>query len=352
MPSILSTRARLAAAALAGASLCLLPSCGTPAGPILTAAPDALSWPAPPDAARLRYLGSISTDQDLKPARSGLQVLGTNLFGADAPKAMTTPLAVCTDDTSRAFVADTTAKVVHVFDLESRVYSTLAPPDGFSMPVALAFDSAPPGQLFVADSVDACVYIFDRAGKFTRKLGEGDLKRPCGIAVASDGRILVSDIAAHQVVVFAPDGEELLRIGMRGSALGQFNYPTNLAFDHAGNLLISDSLNFRVQVFSPALLPVRQIGRQGDVPGTFAQPKGIAVDPDDHIYVVDSNFEAVQLFDLDGSLLMGFGHEGSNPGEFWLPAGIHIDSKARVWIADSYNQRVQVFQYLREGVQP
>ena len=347
-----SSRLRFVAAAFASAVLTLLPACGTPAGAILTATPDAPSWPAAPDVARLRYLGAISNDKDLKPARSGIEVIGSGLFGEDPPRGMTTPLAVCTDDTSRAFVSDTNAKVVHVFDLETRVYTTWSPPTGFSMPVALAFDPAPPGKLFVADSVDACVYIFNRAGKVIGKLGEGDLKRPCGIAIASDGRIFISDIVSHQVVVFAPDGQELQRVGMRGSALGQFNYPTNIAFDHTGNLIVSDSLNFRVQIFSPELLPLRQIGRQGDVPGTFAQPKGIAVDPDNHIYVVDANFEAVQLFDPDGSLLMAFGHEGRGAGEFWLPAGIHIDSQARVWIADSYNQRVQVFQYLREGAQP
>lgn len=327
-----------------------LVGCGSPPGVILEGGSNAPRWPAPPDQPRIAYLGELHQDTDLKPGRSGLARLSDSLFGADAAKTMQSPIAVCTDGANRVFVADTADKVVHVFDLVTRAYTTWKPASGFAAPVALAYE--PTGRLLVADSVAGWLVEFDAQGKPLRTIGADALERPCGIAIAPDSRIFVADVAAHQIVVLDKDGIELSRIGHRGTGLGEFNYPTNVALDDQGRLFVSDSLNFRVQVFSPDLLPLHQIGSQGDLPGYFAQPKGVAIDPQGHVFVVDSNFEAVQLFTPEGQLLMSFGREGHAPGEFWLPAGIHIDAKGRIWIADSYNQRVQVFSSVPEEVEP
>lgn len=331
-----------AAAALAG--------CGRPAGVVFEPANAALRWPPPPDAPHIAYVGSIASDADLKAGRGGGKALGDLLFGKEPSHSMLSPLGVCTDGADRLFVADSNAQVLHVFDLGTRKYQQWRPPEKharFSQPVAVAYD--PGGRVLVSDSVAGVVFVFDDKGAYRGTLGEGKLKRPCGLAVdAQGGRLFIADAGAHQVVVLTPDDTEVARIGERGSALGQFNYPTNVAIGKDGRLYVSDSLNFRVQVFGPDLAPIRQIGRKGDLPGYFSQPKGLALDPEGHLYVVDANFEAVQLFDQEGRLLMTFGHEGTGPGEFWLPSGISIDPHGRVWIADSYNRRIQVFDYLAE----
>ena len=326
--------------------------CSRPAGVLFEPADPRYRWPAAPDDARVQYIGQLQSDQDLKPARSGGKGLNEFLFGKDAAHTMLSPIGVCSDGHGRLFVADSNAQAVHVFDLGTRKYELWRPPEGqprFSQPVAIAFD----GRVLVADSVAGLIFAFDPRGKLLGTFGLNKLKRPCGIAAdPSHNRLFVVDSAAHQVVILSSSGEEIGRLGQRGSGPGQFNFPTSATLDGQGRLYVSDSLNFRIQVFSPELAFVRQIGRKGDMPGYFSQPKGIALDPDGHLYVVDANFEAVQLFGDQGELLMTFGHEGHGPGEFWLPVGIHIDSSGRVFIADAYNRRVQVFQYLAEGRSP
>lgn len=345
--------ARLAAIVLgvvAAVVATTIAGCASPPGVILQGGPDAPRWPVAPDPARIAYLGDIRGDVDLKPGRSVLARLGDGLFGAQAPKQMRAPVAVCTDGADRVFVADTNARVVHVFDLASRAYEAWAPPQGFLAPVALAYD--PAGALIVSDSAAGDLVEFDAKGRFVRRFGADALERPCGIAMTRDRRLLIVDVAAHQIVVLDCDGIERARIGHRGTALGEFNFPTHIALDDQERLFVSDSLNFRVQILSPEFTPLRQIGSQGDLPGYFAQPKGIAVDAAGHVFVVDANFEAVQLFTSEGQLLMSFGREGHDPGEFWLPAGIHIDPKGRIWIADSYNQRVQAFTRVTQEIEP
>jgi len=335
----------LSSAALAA---CVLGGCSTPPGVIFDPANASLRWPPPPNPPHIAYVGQLATDQDLKPGRSATTRLGDALFGREPPRGMTTPLAVCTDGADRVFVADSGDAVVHVFDLRTRRYARWTPPSeiaSLTQPVGVAYD--PSIGLVVSDSGQGALFLFDADGRFRGTIGDNQLGRPVGVAIdAQRRRLFVADAGLHQVFVFAFDGEEITRIGGRGSGPGEFNFPTNVALDADGRLYVSDSLNFRVQVFGPDLHHQRVIGRKGDMPGYFAQPKGLAFDPDGHLYVVDAHFEAVQVFDPAGRLLMSFGGEGRGAGEFWLPAGMFIEPKGRIWIADSYNHRVQVFDYL------
>lgn len=343
-----------------------LSGCASPAGPVFPQLTDARVFPPPPDVPRIRYVGSLSTEADLKAGKSAWESFGEALFGKGSVRSMLSPYAVYAQG-NEVFICDGSAQVLHVFNLETRAYRQWrpeaephgqshpaeSPSDGtkhalhFSQPVAITGDGK--GRIFVADSVAGAIFVFDATGHCLGDLGFGSLKRPCGIAYdAARDRLLVTDSGHHQLLVLSTDGTLIAAVGTRGTAAGEFNFPTNVAIDHTGRVFVSDTLNFRVQVFDADLKPVGQIGRLGDMPGYFSQPKGVAVDSENHVYVVDSQFEAVQIFTPEGQLLLSFGEEGSGQGEFWLPAGIFIDLNDRIWIADSYNRRVQVFDYLRE----
>jgi DNA-binding beta-propeller fold protein YncE len=336
--------------------------CASPPGVIFDPAEAGQTWPAAPDQGRIRYVGQLRGEGDLRPGKSGLERLGESLFGSAPTEPFMSPMAVCTDAAAasggdRVFIVDRDGQAIHVLNMKTRAYQRWAPTksgERLTLPVAAAFDPLPaPGRLLVSDSAAAEIVVFDLEGHRTGTLGAGALKRPCGLAVdAVARRIFVADAGAHQVVVLNDFGKELARVGRRGSDAGEFNFPTNVALDAGGRLIVSDSLNFRVQIFAPNFEFVRAIGRKGDMPGYFSQPKGVAVDPSGHIYVVDANFEAVQLFDSSGTLLMSFGREGHGPGEFWLPAGIFADARGRLWVADSYNRRVQVFECMTEEKKP
>jgi DNA-binding beta-propeller fold protein YncE len=339
-------------AAMGLIALLLVGGCTQPAGPLFPPLKDAIRWPAPPEPARVQYVGQLTGSKDLKPAVSAIAHLNRTMFGEEPTQSLLTPYAVCTDNKDRLFIADSNAQLVHVMNLKTRGYAQWKANGGggarLTQPVGIAYD-AKHSRLLVSDSIGGVIFVFDNAGHCTNQIGHDILQRPCGLAVDGAGMIFVADVMAHQVVMLAPDGKLVTRIGHRGEKLGEFNFPTNVAIDHHGRLYVSDSLNFRVQQFGPDLKPVRQIGHKGDLPGYFAQPKGIAIDRDDHLYVIDSQFEAVQIFNDQGELLLSFGEEGQGPGQFWLPTVLSIDTQNRIWVADSYNRRVQVFEYLPEA---
>lgn len=344
----------------------VLGGCDVKPGIIFPPVAGAPQWPGPPEPTRIAWVGQLESDTDLKPGVSGLEAFGQAVFGKKPAHSMLTPFALCTDaqggkEGTRLFVADSNAQLVHVFNLITRKYEMWKPGKKepvLSQPVGIAWDAdapgpkdGPAGRLLVADSVAGTIFVFGATGKYVGQLGAGLLQRPCGLAIEpGTRRIVVADAKAHQVIFLEPDGREALRIGSRGTKLGEFNFPTAVTFDTQGQLYVCDALNFRIQQFDHAYKAVRSVGKKGDLPGYFAQPKGLALDGEDHLYVLDSQFENVQLFDDHGRLLMDFGHEGRGPGEFWLPTGIFIERKpdgaARIWLADSYNRRVQVFNYL------
>jgi DNA-binding beta-propeller fold protein YncE len=304
-------------------------------------------WPAPPETARIKYLGQISTEKDLHGAVSWSEGLGQLIFGQKEIGVLVNPYAVALDGENRLFVADTSGSVIHLMDLKTRWYkqlSVLADSEKLATPVALAIVDQ---QLFVADSSLAKICVFDREGRFQFSFGQERLKRPSGVAYWPQGeKVYVSDTSRHVVDVFSRSGEFIYEIGDRGLKPGQFNFPTQLWVDYSGRLYVSDTLNYRIQVFTSEGKFLFTFGRQGDRPGNFAHPCGVATDSLGNIYVTDRQYENVQIFDRDGHILMAFGQEGTDIGQFWLPAGICIDSRNRIYIADSFNKRIQVFQLL------
>src|ERR1019366_6658036 len=118
--------------------------CSHDAGVIFPLVKDAPVWPARPDAARIRYVGELRGNADLKAAVSGLTQLGNAVFGSgEQAYTFVNPMAVCTDGVSRVFVADSGDHVIHVLDLDTRKYARWTPTGrALIAPVGLAYDSA------------------------------------------------------------------------------------------------------------------------------------------------------------------------------------------------------------------
>lgn len=327
----------------------MLAGCATTPKPIFPEPVQRISWPAPPEPARIEYLGSLRTSADLKPPRKFLSGLATFLAGKKKPDELYGPRSVVvTPDGLRVWIADPGGRCLHVFDLDRRAYRKVDRAGEAALLTPVHVSRGPAGSIYLCDSEAVAVHrLDDRDGSWisTLRLPE-DVVRPAAVAFdGTRGELYLADVSAHDVKVLAEDGSLLRLVGRRGEELGAFNFPTEVAWRN-GFLWVVDTGNYRVQKLTAAGESVLAIGRAGDAPGDLAMPKGLAMDGEGHLYVVDGRFENVQVFDAEGRFLLVFGEEGSDPGEFWLPAGIFIDEQNRVWICDSYNRRVQVMRYL------
>jgi DNA-binding beta-propeller fold protein YncE len=323
--------------------------CGPERSELLQSTQTPLVWPEPPEQPRIIYVGSVSTEADMKKRGGPIEGLGELLFGKKPVGILVSPYAVAVDPAGVMYVADSAGAAVHVFNLKTRDYhqfSSLGKGIQLQKPVGLALLA---DRVYVVDSGLRQVCVFKKNGTYLGAFGRDRFERPAGIACRpGEATIYVTDAGSHTIHVFNHRGEFLQRIGTRGIGPGQFNFPTHLHIDRTGRMYVSDTLNYRIQVFGPDDRFLSVFGQQGDRPGNFAHPCGLATDRFGDIYVTDRQFENVQVFSPEGQILMAFGQEGNGPGQFWLPAGIFIDERNRIYVADSYNKRIQIFDLLEE----
>ena len=108
------------------------------------------------------------------------------------------------------------------------------------------------GNLYVADSCNHRVQVFDGGGAFLREhggpgAGRGEFSYPYDVRVDEQGRQYVCEFGNSRVTVLDADDQVLEVIGGAGSAPGRFNNPWSLALDSRGNLYVADSQNHRMQ---------------------------------------------------------------------------------------------------------
>lgn len=308
-------------------------------------------WPPPPTPPRIGFLREIKGPDDIVSPKGRMGKLLELVAGDDHPRiGMHTPYGIVFDGDSVIYIADSSAGLIHRYDLRYREvsYISQAGDELLASPVGVALDAD--GNLYVSDSLNAKVYKLDKNGGLIRELKPpGGFKRPAGIAVNILGEKYVVDVVANTLFTFDKDDLFVSRFPKIREG-DELSLPSNVTVDRQLNVYVTDSMNFMVRVYDHDGNLLRNLGSIGDAPGTFARPKGVAVDSNNNVYVVDAGNDNFQVFNQEGRLLLFVGKNGLGPGDFYLPSGICIDSKDRIFIADTYNRRVQVFQYLREGV--
>lgn len=177
---------------------------------------------------------------------------------------MKEPCGIAIDLENRlVYVVDTELDQVLVYDADNYKLlrkigttgkeHTLTTPGDFSKPTNVAVDKD--GNVFVVDTLNDRVEVFDADGNFIRTFGKngdgaGDFARPKGIAIDSDGHVWVSDAMLNRLQAFTPEGQILLGLGGFGIMPAQFQAMTGVAFDQKNNrIFTAEQLLGRVQMF-------------------------------------------------------------------------------------------------------
>ncbi len=139
----------------------------------------------------------------------------------------------------------------------------------------------PNGLLYVTDTGNSRVLVFDANGKFVRAFGsfgtgDGQMDNPVGIAARADGTIAVADTNNARVLLFSAEGQyqSAVPVADWSTVKGLEAYPI---FLKNGNLLVPSPTGNRLIEMTTQGQTVRNITGN---PGDLRKPVAVAVTPD------------------------------------------------------------------------
>src|SRR5690606_38415388 len=174
--------------------------------------------------------------------------------------------------------------------------------------------------------------------------GDGQPSSPRNMEIGPDGLVYVADSGNHRIQVFDRDGQFLRGWGSFGTEPGQFNEPWGLAVDDQ-YLYVADTWNHRIQKFTLNGEFAGAFGASGspaaDDPtgglGLFFGPRDVALLADGRLLVTDTGNHRLQVLTRDGHFLSNVGAFGNQLGQFNEPVGLAVGPDGTVYVADTWN---------------
>ncbi|NIR31372.1 MAG: hypothetical protein GWN84_19090 [Gammaproteobacteria bacterium] len=212
-------------------------------------------------------------------------------------------------------------------------------------PHDVAFDRD--GRLLVADTGNDRIAVYEvtgTAGVLVEQLRDG-LGRPEGVAEGPDGRIYVTNVAFHNVVVLS-GAKALASVGGPGSGPNEYRRPHDIEVDAQGRVYVADPGNDRIQILSPTLERLGALG--GGDPYDFDELKYMKLDASGWLFVADQHNDRIKVYDAEHRpvAVLGSGKRGDGVNELNLPEGVEARGN-RVWISDTYNGRMVLYELER-----
>ncbi|MDX9753869.1 MAG: SMP-30/gluconolactonase/LRE family protein, partial [bacterium] len=176
-------------------------------------------------------------------------------------------------------------------------------PDGTPLPSILPASNAPffyprgvavssNGNIFVADTGQNRIVLFDAQGQFVRILGENAFTEPVGITVGPDGLVYVCDVGGQRVVSFTQEGQYVRHWAIMGwNASNELPLPwiePYIAVDQQGSVYVTDASTNTIHKLYKEGQKVVQAGGKGTGRNQLNAPKGITIDEAGNVYIADS----------------------------------------------------------------
>ncbi|OGC90957.1 MAG: hypothetical protein A2W25_07695 [candidate division Zixibacteria bacterium RBG_16_53_22] len=228
----------------------------------------------------------------------------------------------------RVVIFDTLGQVVHAFPLGS----------GRRNPFGIAVNSQ--GQILVGAMDAPELWLFDYSGVFLESFALPDSVLPGRLLFHDNGEILMVDRS----------GKGIMRLDSAGNVLGSIVTtdprckPSSVFIDGSHHLAMISSGGKVMTGFDQNGQVLYSIGDHGRRPEDFSYPTATLVDSIGWLWVIDSFRHHVKRFDSKGNFVDIFGQRGVNPGEFYFPTDIKLTPSGKLAILDKGIGRLQIFR--------
>lgn len=258
-------------------------------------------------------------------------VEGTIGSSGDALGQLRTPMGVDVDPSGRVWVADTGNARVQIFETDGTTASLAG--EGWRRPTDVAIGTD--GRVWVADLGADEVRCLNLDGTACA-IAPVSMAAPAGVGARERTGPLVAQLYGHRVV--SATGSPRLSVGGEGGGSSELSHPTDVAVLEGGGFAVADAYNHRIQLYD-------ERGRAngawiGPLDAPFHVPSGIDA-THDVVHVADSGRRRVVALDSTGQVLATWRLEDDREPRILSPVRIAADEE-RVWIADPANDRIVV----------
>ena len=224
-------------------------------------------------------------------------------------------------------------------------------------PSAVTIDSS--GNIYVADTDNERIVVFDSKGAFLRNFGgsgpyPGLFHTPSGIRCIDD-ILYVADSGNHRIQVFDLNGEYKYEWGVHAllphEGHGKLHYPNQIAVAPSGRFAaVLESFEDRVQIFGPETQDSRVL--QESQEKSMAAHFGAAIaTAGATMAVLEPSTPSILFWDVAGDEpveLSRFGRYGKKAGTFIRPEGVAFDPEGRrAFVADPGQMTISVLDVTR-----
>ncbi|MDH5536843.1 MAG: 6-bladed beta-propeller, partial [Betaproteobacteria bacterium] len=198
------------------------------------------------------------------------------------------PTGIALGPGGRVLVADAELGLIAQLDRDGNPVASIGR-GVLQRPTGLAYDAAR-GRIYVADTQAHDIKVFDEQGTLQTVIGrrgssEGEFNFPTYLTLAG-GELYVTDSMNSRIQVLSPqDGQVRLRFGTLGLYVGNLVRPKGVAVDSDGNIYVVESYYDHLLVFNRHGEFLMGIGGAGQATGRFFLPSGVWVDSRDRVFV-------------------------------------------------------------------
>jgi sugar lactone lactonase YvrE len=202
--------------------------------------------------------------------------------------------------------------------------------------------------LYAIDEVGRTLLRFDQDGAYRDILLNfneeifGRRISPFGMDVDPSGRVVITDIENHQILVFDSYLSLEFAFGNFGSYPGQLDSPQGVSFTKTGDLVVADTGNRRVQFFGDGGNLVRVVPR-ADQDNPLVAPRRAVLDNSGRLYVADPEAGRLFLFDEAGGLERSLTPAGFDD---FMPTDVKVTRNGRIFVTDAASRSLFVFKVM------
>jgi hypothetical protein len=198
-------------------------------------------------------------------------------------------------------------------------------PGQIYQPMGLAMNTN--GNILVSDTGNGRIEEFTTGGSFVRQFGTkgyspGQLQSPYGLTCGKNGNIYVADYYRNVMLEYSQAGVFINEF----HGIPNFSYAFDVAADSSGNLYVSDYGNHIIQKFTSDGAYIMQ----WPVSGSY----GIAIDGNNLIYSASPYY--LEIYTASGDFLARMSGYDSGYGSFHMLSSIDVEADGHIYVTDSW----------------